>query len=66
VFILATLTEEDIKLRYITPALIKAGWVYEQIFMEPFTKGQVIVRGKTVKRGVRKRADYIITTSNTK
>jgi len=62
---LATLTEEDIKLRYITPALIKAGWVYEQIFMEPFTKGQVIVRGNTVKRGPRKRADYLLIRSNT-
>ena len=28
---LATLTEEDIKFRYITPAIAQAGWEKEQI-----------------------------------
>ena len=31
-----TLTEEDIKLRLITPAIENAGWKKEQIFMEYF------------------------------
>jgi len=59
------LTEEDIKNRYISPAIEKAGWTKEQILMEYFfTNGQVMVRGKTVKRGKRKKADYILTHPN--
>ncbi len=58
---MATLTEEDIKYRYITPAIEKASWNKKQIFMEYFfTDGQVIVRGKTVRRGKRKKADYLL------
>jgi len=53
-------TEEDVKFRYITPAIEKAGWNKNQIFMEYyFTEGQVLVRGKVVKRGPRKKADYL-------
>lgn len=56
------LTEEDIKYRYITPAIESAGWGKEQILMEYFfTDGQVLVRGNTVKRGRRKKADYLLT-----
>jgi type I restriction enzyme R subunit len=56
------LTEEDIKFRYITPAVEKAGWAKEQVLMEYFfTDGQVLVRGNTIKRGKRKKADYILT-----
>jgi len=59
---LKKLTEEDIKYRYITPAVEQAGWIKEQILMEYFfTDGQVLVRGNTVKRGKRKKADYILT-----
>lgn len=59
------LTEEDVKLRYITPAVEKAGWDKNQIFMEYFfTEGQVLVRGKTVKRGPKKKADYLLTHKN--
>jgi type I restriction enzyme R subunit len=59
---MAKLTEEDIKLRYITPALQGAGWANSQILMEYFfTDGQVLVRGNTVKRGKRKKADYLLT-----
>jgi len=62
---LKTLTEEDIKLRYITPAVRNAGWVHNQILMEyNFTNGQVIVRGTTVKRGKRKKADYLLLRKN--
>lgn len=56
------LTEEDIKFRYITPAIEQAGWIKEQVLMEYFfTDGQVLVRGNTVKRGKRKKADYLLT-----
>lgn len=56
------LTEEDIKHRFITPAVEQSGWIKEQILMEYFfTNGQVLVRGNTVKRGKRKKADYLLT-----
>ena len=56
------LTEEDMKYRHITPAIEKAGWTKNQVLMEYFfTDGQVLVRGNTVKRGKRKKADYLLT-----
>lgn len=59
---MSRLTEEDIKQRHITPAIHSSGWAREQILMEYFfTDGQVIVRGNTVRRGRRKKADYILT-----
>ena len=56
------MTEEDIKLQFITPAIESAGWDRSsQIKMEyNFTNGQVIVRGGIVERGRRKRADYLL------
>ena len=56
------MTEEEIKLQYITPAIEKSGWDRKkQIRMEyAFTDGAVIVRGNTVARGKRKRADYVL------
>ena len=54
------LTEEDIKLRYITPA-IQPKWGYDRMRMEyAFTDGQVLLRGKIVKRGEKKRVDYLL------
>jgi len=56
------LTEEDIKYRYITPAVEKAGWVKEQVLLEYyFTNGPILLRGNTVKRGKAKKADYLLT-----
>jgi type I restriction enzyme R subunit len=60
-----SLTEADIRTKFITPALVGANgdkWnVMTQIREEVyFTKGRVIVRGKTVKRGQAKKADYIL------
>ncbi len=60
-----SLTETDIRTKFITPAIVGetgAGWdvmtqVREEVF---FTKGRVIVRGRTVKRGEAKKADYIL------
>jgi type I restriction enzyme R subunit len=59
------LTEADIRTKFITPALVGANgdkWnVMTQIREEAyFTKGRVIVRGKTVKRGEAKKADYLL------
>jgi len=59
------LTEADIRSKFITPALTGEGetkWdlmsqIREEIY---FTKGRVIVRGKTVRRGEAKKADYIL------
>ena len=58
-------TEEDVKLRRITPAIEAAGWAKHQIFMEyQFTDGKVSVHGKTARRGRQKKADYILTAPN--
>lgn len=41
------LSEEDIKLRYITPAINAAGWDNKHIRMEYyFTAGRVLIQGK--------------------
>ena len=55
------MTEEDIKLQFITPA-IECKWdKHTQIRMEQsFTDGRVIVRGNSVARGKKKKADYIL------
>ena len=60
-----SLTETDIRTKFITPALVGAEgnkWnLMTQIREEAyFTKGRVIVRGKTVQRGAAKKADYIL------
>ncbi|MDO9109160.1 MAG: hypothetical protein Q7U40_00765 [Desulfatirhabdiaceae bacterium] len=59
------LTEADIRTMFITPAIIGEGqkkWdVMTQLLEEHyFTRGRVIVRGKTIKRGEAKKADYIL------
>ena len=61
-----SLTEQDICSKYILPAVIKSGWdlkyqIREQI---SFTDGKIIVRGKTVSRGERKRVDFILYYKN--
>ena len=66
------MTEEDIKLKFITPALQKAGWnIDNQINMEfPvrkkyfFTNGRILLDGEKIKRGTRKRADYLLSYQN--
>lgn len=56
------LSEEDIKMKYITPAIEQAGWdIKKQVRAEyTFTDGRVIVRGNITTRGKKKRADYIL------
>jgi len=60
-----SLSETDIRSKFITPALCAdggAGWdLMTQIREEAyFTRGRVIVRGKTVHRGEAKKADYLL------
>ena len=60
-----TLTETDIRTKFITPAILGpdgSKWnLMTQVLEEHyFTKGRVIVRGKTVSRGEAKKADYIL------
>ncbi len=57
-----SLTERDICTRYITPALVKAGWdLHSQIREEVnITKGRVLVKGMAVTRATPKFADYIL------
>jgi type I restriction enzyme R subunit len=56
------LSERDICTKFITPALVQAGWdVQTQIREEVnLTKGRVIVSGRLHKRGEAKRADYLL------
>ncbi|MBK7460934.1 MAG: hypothetical protein IPJ42_21730 [Betaproteobacteria bacterium] len=49
----ADLSEDDVSVKYITPALVRAGWdeatqIRRQV---GFTKGRIIVRGRLVGRG---------------
>jgi type I restriction enzyme, R subunit len=56
-----SLTEQDIRSKFISPAVHAAGWdamrhVREEVQL---TKGRVIVKGKLTMRGEAKRADYV-------
>lgn len=68
---LMSLSEEDIKNRYITPAIESKGWTKNQTRMEytikektPFTDGKIIIKGRKAKRGNRKSADYLLFHKN--
>ena len=56
------LSEQDICTKFITPAVLAAGWDnLTQVRQEvAFTNGRIIVRGKLVTRGKAKRADYVL------
>lgn len=55
------LTEEDVKLRFITPSIQRAGWTAEQIFMERyFTDGRILVQGKMRAKREGKKCDYLL------
>ena len=56
------MSEEDIKLNYITPALLSRGWK-DKITMETkvqFTDGKVNIKGNLVYRDPAKKADWVI------
>ena len=58
----AELSEDDISVKFITPALCSAGWdEHTQIRRQvSFTNGRIIVRGKLVARGRAKRVDFVL------
>ena len=56
------MTEEDIKLNFITPAILSKGW-QDKITMETqlrFTDGKINLRGNKVSRETPKKADYVL------
>ena len=58
-----SLSEEDIKLRYITPAIVSKEWSVEDITMETkvkLTDGKINLRGNLMARGKAKCADYML------
>ena len=55
------LTEQEIRTRYITPAIQDTGWKKNQFREELYlTTGQIYPRGKVALRGKRKFADYVL------
>jgi len=57
-----SLSETDIRTKYITPALKKAGWNLETQIREEvyFTEGRIYLKGHLSKRDERKFADYVL------
>ena len=57
------MSEEDIKLRYITPAILNKDWAFEDISMEmqvKLTDGKINLKGNLVARSKPKYADYVL------
>lgn len=57
------MTEEDIKLRFITPSITKAQWSFSDITMETqvmFTDGKISLQGNCPHREKPKKADYLL------
>lgn len=59
---LLSLSETDIRTKFITPAIAQAGWdLHKQIREEEyFTAGKIQVRGSITKRDKGKKADYVL------
>lgn len=53
-------TEEDIKQRYITPAIKSSQWDSFQIKMEHIAPGEIHIKGRKTKRGNPLKVDYIL------
>ena len=54
------MTEEDIKLNYITPALLRRGWQNKITMETQVTDGKINLRGNLVSRDKPKKADYLL------
>ena len=56
------MSETDIRTKFITPAIQKAGWdIYNNMREEYiFTDGRIIVKKNKTKRGAKKKVDYIL------
>lgn len=61
-FNIKELSEADIRTKFITPAIVKAGWDIDTQIREeyPITKGRIIAKGKVCKRDNPLKADYIL------
>ena len=61
-----TLSEQDICSKYVLPAITDAGWDLQTQIREQvtFTAGRIQIFGKSVTRGERKRADFILYYKN--
>lgn len=58
-----SLNEADTCRVYVTPKLVDAGWEqppHSLIEQQTFTDGRVEVRGTTIRRGEKRRADYLL------
>ncbi len=57
-----SLSERDICTKFITPAVVAAGWDVQTQLLEEvsFTDGKILVKGRLHMRGTAKRADYIL------
>jgi type I restriction enzyme R subunit len=63
------LSEIDICMKYITPALTNAGWdiqsqIYREAPLNQLTNGRIYVRGQLHRRGKPRFADYILVFNN--
>lgn len=55
------MTEEEVKLNFITPAIENAGWQKKQIRMEySINAGKIVLRDNVAKRLPKKKADYVL------
>ena len=56
------LSETDVRTKYITPAIVNAGWDAITQMREEYnvTKGRIIARGKSCKREAPLKADYVL------
>ncbi len=61
-----TLSEQDICSKYVLPAITDAGWNLQSQIREQvtFTAGRIQIFGKTISRGEKKRADFILYYKN--
>ena len=60
---LQEMSEEDIKLKFITPQILSKGWSVDDISMEKkvkLTDGKINLQGNIVVRGRAKYADYVL------
>ena len=58
-----SLSEEDIKLQFITPSILNKGWRFEDITMETkvkLTDGKINLKGNLAARSKPKYADYVL------
>lgn len=57
---MADMSEEDVKLNYITPAIFSSGWK-DKITMETkITDGRINLKGNIISREAPKKADYVL------